>query len=157
SVAIVAHTLVGLPWGAAFVLGAVLSPTDPLAATSITSRLGAPRRVTGVIEGESLVNDGAALVVYGTAVARVVSGDFSPTLAALRLPLSIAGGIAIGSLVAWFISWALLRRLGRGYHTTVLVLVTAYVTYLCAEIAGASGVLAAVSGGIYIGRRMPLD
>lgn len=156
-VAVVAHMLIGLPWGAGFVLGAVLSPTDPLAATSITSRLRAPRRVTGVIEGESLVNDGAALVVYGTAVHAIFSGNFSIGSAVLKFPLSIVGGVVIGLLVAWFISWVLLRRLGRGYHTTILVLVTAYLTYLCANAVGASGVLAAVSGGIYIGWRMPID
>src|SRR5699024_3844196 len=62
-VATVAHALIGLPWGVAFVLGAVLSPTDPVAATAIAARLGAPRRVASVIEGESLVNDGVALTV----------------------------------------------------------------------------------------------
>lgn len=157
SVALVAHLLVGLPWGAAFVLGAILSPTDPVAATAIAARLGAPRRVTAVIEGESLVNDGAALVVYGAAVSAVVGGDFSLGVTALKFPAIILGGVAIGLLVAWFISWALLRRLGSGYHITVLVLLTAYVSYLTADVVGASGVLAAVTAGIYIGRRMPLD
>lgn len=157
SVALVAHVLVGLPWDAAFVLGAILSPTDPVAATAIASRLGAPRRVTGVIEGESLVNDGAALVVYGAAVSAVVSDNFSLGITALKFPAIILGGVAIGLLVAWFVSWALLRRLGSGYHITVLVVLTAYVSYLTADVAGASGVLAAVAAGIYIGRRMPLD
>lgn len=156
-VAAVGNALVGLPWGAAFVLGAVLSPTDPVAATAIASRLGAPRRVTGVIEGESLVNDGAALTVYGIAVGAVTGGEFFLGTAALRLPVNVLGGVAIGLLVAWLISWALLRRLGSGYHITVLTFLTAYVSYLCADVAGTSGVLAAVSAGIYIGRRMPVD
>lgn len=156
-VAVVAHTLIGLPWGAAFVLGAVLSPTDPVAATAIASRLGAPRRVTGVIEGESLVNDGAALTVYGIAVSVVAAGDFALTDAAIKFPATILGGIVIGLLVAWFISWALLRRLGSGYHNTVLVVLTAYLAYLAAHVVDASGVLAAVAAGIYIGRRMSRD
>src|SRR5690625_4532286 len=156
-VALVAHSFAGLPWGAAFVLGAILSPTDPVTATVIASRLGAPRRVTGVIEGESLVNDGVALVIYGTAVSAVYSGDYSTGFAALMLPATILGGIAIGLLVAWLVSWVLLRRLGSGYHIIVLALLTAYVAYLSAYAVGASGVLAAVAAGIYIGRRMPVD
>lgn len=156
-VAAVAHVLIGLPWAAAFVLGAVLSPTDPVTATAIASRLGAPRRVTAVIEGESLVNDGCALVLYTIAVGVVTGGNFSLGVAALRLPVTILGGIAIGLLVAWFVSWALLRRLGDGYHMTVLVLLTAYLSYLSADVAGTSGVLAAVTAGVYIGRRMPVD
>ncbi len=156
-VAAVAHTLVGIPWGAALVLGAVLSPTDPVAATAITSRLGAPRRVSAVIEGESLVNDGLALVLYAATVAAVVSGDFSWANLALDLPKNILGGIAVGLAVAWFISRALLRRLGPGYHNTVLILFCAYLAYLPADMIGVSGVLAAVSAGIYIGRRVPID
>ena len=77
-VAVAAHAAVpGLPWAAAFALGAIVSPTDPLAATTIMRRLGVPRRITSVIEGESLVNDGTALVAYRTAVAD--SRGSSPT------------------------------------------------------------------------------
>jgi CPA1 family monovalent cation:H+ antiporter len=156
-VAVVAHALAGLSWGAAFVLGAALSPTDPVAVTAIATRLGAPRRVVAVLEGESLVNDGTALVVYATAVEAVVFDDFSLGWTLLEFPVTVAGGIAVGLIVAWLVSWLLLRRLGRGYHSIVLVLFCAYLTYLSAELLHASGVLAAVSGGIYIGRRAPLD
>ena len=77
SVALVAHAVIdGLPWAAAFALGAIVSPTDPLAAVSITRRLGAPRRINTVIEGEALVNDGTALVAYRTAVSAAVGGSF---------------------------------------------------------------------------------
>src|SRR6187549_1327500 len=77
-VAVVAHELIpGLSWGVAFVLGAVVSPTDPTAATAIAERLGLPRRLVALIEGESLVNDGTALVAYKFAVVAVVSGTFS--------------------------------------------------------------------------------
>lgn len=155
-VAFVVHML-GMPWGPAFVLGAVLSPTDPVAATTITARLGAPHRVTAVIEGESLVNDGTALVIYAAVVSAVVTGHFSWSHLAFDFPMTILGGVAVGLAVAWFISWALLRRLSPGYHNTVLVLFSAYLTYLPAELLGVSGVLAAVTGGIYIGSRMPTD
>ena len=73
-VAVVAHEIVpGLPWAAAFVLGAVVSPTDPIAATAIMHRLGVPRRIVNIVEGESLVNDGTALVAYRFAVVAAVT------------------------------------------------------------------------------------
>ena len=83
SVARVAHYVIGLSWPARFVLGAVVSPTDPLAATAIGRRLGVPRRPLAIIEGESLVNDGTALVLFKFAVAAVVTGTFSLLHAAL--------------------------------------------------------------------------
>ena len=155
-VATVVHAL-GMAWGPALVLGAVLAPTDPVAATAIIARLGAPHRVTAVIEGESLVNDGSALVIYGAAVAAVVTGEFSLGRFALEFPLTIFGGVGIGLAVAWLFSWGLLRRLGPGYQNTVLILFCAYLTYLPAEMLGVSGILAAVTGGIYIGSRVPID
>ena len=77
AVAAVAHHVIGLSWPAAFVLGAVVSPTDPLAATTIAHRLGVPRRAVAIVEGESLVNDGTALILWKFAVAAVVTGSFS--------------------------------------------------------------------------------
>ena len=76
-VAVVAHEWIGLPWAVAFTLGAIVSPTDALAATEIAGRLGAPRRVVSLIEGESLVNDGTALVLYRAAVGAAIGGTFS--------------------------------------------------------------------------------
>ena len=72
AVAVAAHYVIGLSWAGGFVLGAVVSPTDPLAATSIAHRLGVPRRAIAIVEGESLVNDGTALVLFKFAVAAVV-------------------------------------------------------------------------------------
>src|SRR5215212_10342320 len=77
AVAVLAHALVDLPWAAAFVLGAILAPTDPVAAEAVFRRLGVPGRVGTVIEGESLINDGTGLVAYRIAVAAVVTGAFS--------------------------------------------------------------------------------
>src|SRR5215204_2602499 len=73
TVAVVAHAAIGLSWPAAFVLGVIVSPTDPVAATAIASRLGVPRRIATILEGESLINDGIALVLYRTAVASSVA------------------------------------------------------------------------------------
>src|SRR4051794_35863805 len=96
TVAIVAHWLVDLTWPAAFVLGAIVSPTDPVAATAIAARLGVPRRVVTIVEGESMVNDGTALVAYKFAVAAVVSGTFSAWEVPWRFLADAAGGVAIG-------------------------------------------------------------
>src|SRR3712207_4715447 len=113
TVAVVAHAAIdGLPWAAAFVLGAIVSPTDPIAATSIARRLGIPRGVVTVVEGESLVNDGSALVLYRVAVAAVVTGSFSVWEAGLRFVISAVGGVAIGIAVGFVVA-AVRREIGR--------------------------------------------
>jgi Sodium/hydrogen exchanger family len=103
AVAVVAHELVGIPWSAAFALGAVVSPTDPLAAGLITRRLDVPRRLVSAAEGEGLFNDATALVAYRVAVGAVVAGTFSLGQATLALIADAAGGIAIGLAVGWVI------------------------------------------------------
>ena len=101
-VAVVAHAMVpGLGWSSAFVLGAIVSPTDPTAATAIGERLGLPRRLAAVIDGESLVNDGTALVAYKYAVAAVVAGTFSFAHASVSFVLNVVGGIAVGLAVGY--------------------------------------------------------
>ena len=105
AVAVTAHALVdGLPWAAAFTLGAIVSPTDPLAAAAIARRLGVPRRLVTVLEGESLVNDATALVAYRIAVAAAVGGSFVAWEAGLRFVASAAGGVAIGLVVGWLVA-----------------------------------------------------
>jgi Na+/H+ antiporter len=155
AVAVVAHSVVdGLSWPAAFVLGAIVSPTDPIAATSIARRLGIPRRVVTVVEGESLVNDGTALVIYRVAVAAVVTGSFSVWEAGLRFAVNAAGGIAIGLLVG-FVVRRLRRRLDNPPTELTISLLTGYFAYLPAEGLGVSGVLAAVTVGVYMGWHAP--
>ena len=92
----IGHELIGLPWAMAFALGAIVSPTDPVAATAIMRRVGAPRRLVNVIEGESLVNDATALVAYRVAVA-AASAAASRAWTPARVPGRRRGGIAIGS------------------------------------------------------------
>ena len=92
TVAVVAHAAIGLSWPAAFVLGVIVSPTDPVAATAIAGRLGVPRRIATILEGESLINDGTALVLYRTAVAAAVAGRFSVFEAGADVGLSSVGG-----------------------------------------------------------------
>jgi monovalent cation/hydrogen antiporter len=155
AVAVTAHALIdGLPWAAAFAFGAIVSPTDPLAATQIARRLGVGRRIVTLIEGESLVNDATALVAYRLAVAVTLGGAFVAWEAGLRFVLSTIGGVAIGLVVGWVIAHVR-RRLEDPTIEIVLSLVTGYVAYLPAELVGASGVLAAVTAGLYVGWRAP--
>jgi Na+/H+ antiporter len=155
AVAAVAHFLIpDLGWQGAFVLGAIVSPTDPTAATAIAERLGLPRRIVALIEGESLVNDGTALVAYKFAVAAVVTGSFSLADATGSFVENVVGGIAIGLAVGYLIR-QLRRRLDDPPLEITISLLSGYFAYLPAQAAGFSGVLAAVTVGIYMGWHTP--
>jgi monovalent cation/hydrogen antiporter len=142
-----------MPWAAAFTLGAIVAPTDPLAATAIMRRMAVPRRMVSVVEGESLINDGTALVAYRAAVA-AVGGTFSIWEAGLEFVLSAAGGIAIGLAVGWVIA-EIRRRIDDIPVEITISLLSGYAGYLPAEAVGASGVLAAVTTGIVLGWMAP--
>lgn len=154
-VALVAHTVIdGMSWEVALTLGAILSPTDAIAATAIASRVSAPRRFITIVEGESLVNDSTALIAYKFAVAAAVSGSFSAMSASGEFVLNSVAGVAIGLAVGAVIAWT--RRAIDDAPTEITVsLVTPYFAYLPAEAAGVSAVLAAVTAGIYLGWRSP--
>lgn len=155
AVAAVAHAAIpGLDWPTAFVLGAIVSPTDPTAANAIAQRLGLPRRLVALIEGESLVNDGTALVAYRFAVAAVVTGSFSLAAASGRFVLNIVGGIAVG-LVVGLVIREVRRRLDNPPVEITISILSGYFAYLPAEAIGVSGVLAAVTVGIYMGWHTP--
>jgi monovalent cation/hydrogen antiporter len=155
AVAVVAHAVIpGIDWPTAFVLGAIVSPTDPTAATAIAQRLGLPRGLIALIEGESLVNDGTALVAYRVAVVAVVTGSFSLATASGRFVLNVVGGIAIGLAVGFLIRQAR-RRLDNPPVEITISLLSGYFAYLPAYAAGVSGVLAAVTVGIYMGWHTP--
>ena len=155
AVAVVAMAMVdGMTWPVAFALGAIVSPTDPLAASAIGRRLGVPRRLLTVLEGESLVNDATALVAYRVAVAAAVSGNFVAWQAGMRFVVGAAGGVAIGLLVGWLVA-EVRRRLDDPVVEIVVSVFTGYAAYLPAELLGVSGVLAAVTTGLYVGWRAP--
>ena len=153
-VAFAAHAVADLPWAEAFVLGVVVSPTDPIAATAIGRRLGVPRRLIDIIEGESLVNDGTALVLLRTALVAAVTGVFSPWDAGASLVLNIVGGVAVGLAVGY-----LIRRVRRVLDNppleVTIAFLTGYFAFLPASALGVSGVLAVVTAGIYIGWYTP--
>ena len=154
-VAWVAHSAVnGLPWSSAFVLGAVVSPTDPLAATSIAQRFGIPRRIVAIVEGEGLVNDGSALVLYKFAVLAVVSGSISMSSATLSFIWTVIGGVGIGLALGWVIRQVRLRLHNPPLEITI-ALFTGYFTFIPAYLLGASGVLAVVTAGVYVGWYTP--
>jgi CPA1 family monovalent cation:H+ antiporter len=152
-VAIVAHGLFpGIGWTAAVILGAVVAPTDPIAASAIFSRLGLPRRLVDVIEGESLINDATALVAVELATALAVSGA-EPRLEAglFRLLYVTGAAIAIGGAVATAVDW-LERRIDDGQIEIAISLMIPYAVYLAADAVHASGVVAVVTCGLMLTR-----
>jgi monovalent cation/hydrogen antiporter len=155
TVAAVAHTFVdGLSWPVCFVIGAIVAPTDAVAATAIASRLGLPRRLVTLIEGESLINDATALVAYSFAVAAVVTGQFSLWHATWRFGVDVVGGVAIGLAVGAVIR-QVRRRINHSPTEIAIALLSGYFAYLPAEAAGVSAVLAVVTVGIYVGWYTP--
>jgi CPA1 family monovalent cation:H+ antiporter len=149
-VAAVAHHVAGMPWGTALILGAVLSPTDPVAATTIASRVGAPRRYVTLVEGESLANDGTGLTLYKLAVTAAVAGGVSLLDGAAAFLANAAGGIAIGVAAAWVLA-RVRSRIDDPPTEIVVSLLSPYVAYLPAEAAGVSAVLATVTCGLLLG------
>jgi len=145
----------GLPLAAGMLLGAIVSPPDAIAVTGISQRLRLPRRLITIIEGESLINDATALVAYRFAIAAVAAGGvFSIPRATVTFFIIVIGGIAIGFIIALIVVW-LLQRLDDPPVQTTLTLLTPFLTYIAAEKAGVSGVLAVVTTGIYLGWRGP--
>src|SRR5438093_7209748 len=154
-VAWVAHLAIpGLPWAAAFPLGAAVSPPDVAAATAFLRRLPVPRQLVTILEGESMVNDAAAIVAYRVAVAAAVTGTFSFIHTGLRFLLVGAGGIVVGLAVGWLLG-AVRRHIHDPEVENTISLLTGYAAYLPAERLGVSGILAAVATGLYLGRVGP--
>jgi Na+/H+ antiporter len=145
--------LPGFDWRMGFALGAVVAPTDAIAATSIARRIGLPQQIVDILEGESLVNDASALLAFEFGVAMLVRGQ-SPTVISglLRLTYLAVGGIAIGLLLGVIVNW-LERRIDDGPIEIALSLLTPYAAYLAADSFQASGVLAVVVCGLYLSRR----
>jgi CPA1 family monovalent cation:H+ antiporter len=151
AVAVIAHWVIpGIGWPATFVLGAVVSPPDAVAATAIFQRLGAPSRIVTILEGESLINDASAIVLYTFAVAAVVTGEFSVSEALLEFVLVVAIGILIGAVIGQMIGWVT-DLLEDPSLALMMLLLTPAGTYLLAERLGGPGVLAVVTAGLIHG------
>jgi len=154
AIAFLAHHFMNLPLAAGFVLGAIVSPPDAIAATAIAERLRVPRRIVTVLEGESLVNDATALVAYRFAIMAVVTGSFSLGQASLKFFVVCFGGILMGLVVGRLAEWFHKRVQDAPIEITVSLL-TPFAAYLPAERLGISGVLAVVTAGLYLGWRLP--
>ena len=152
SVAAVAHALFGLDWAPALALGAIVSPTDALAATTIMERVHAPRRLVAILEGESLVNDASGLVAYRFAIAAALTGGFSLLSATGQFVLLAVGGVLVGVAVG-LVQMKILARLDDRPVEVLVGVVAAYAAYLLAERLRLSGVLACVSAGL-VGSRL---
>jgi monovalent cation/hydrogen antiporter len=156
AVAAIVHLLAPqVGWPAAFVLGAIVSPPDPVAASAVLRPLGAPRDVTTILEGEGLINDATALVAYRLAVAAVVAGSFSLWHAAGSFLITGLGGALVGLAAGWLIAFV---RTHMGHVVVVenaLSLLSPFIAYLPADALHTSGVLAVVTMGVYLGIRGP--
>ena len=154
AVALLAHHFMDLPLAAGFVLGAIVSPPDAIAATAIADRLRVPRRIVTILEGESLVNDATALVAYRFAVVAVTTGSFSLASAGGQFFIVGLGGILIGLAVGW-LAERFHKRVDDAPIEITVSLLTPFAAYLPAERLGVSGVLAVVTAGLYLGWRTP--
>jgi Na+/H+ antiporter len=149
AVATVAHYLLGLSWALGFILGAIVSPPDAVAPMALLRHLQLPRRLTTILEGESLVNDATALVAFSFAVGAVVTGTFSPAAAASKFILVVVGELAYGIAAGWLM--LRLRHYARDPRAEVLLaLVTPFVAFWLPHELGGSGVVACVTAGLYV-------
>lgn len=151
AVGVVAHWVVpGLPWGACFALGAIVSPPDAVAAKAVLERLALPRRLMAILEGESLLNDAAGLVLYRFAVAAALTGTFNTQQALTSFAVLALGGVAVGVAVGWLVV-TLLRYLEDGYLMITAAVLSSWISYIAGDLAGVSGVIATVCCGMVLG------
>lgn len=151
AIAVVVYYFVpGFSWPEAFVLGAIISPPDAVAATSATKGLGVPKRVVTILEGESLVNDATGLIAYKYAVTAVLTGVFSLWEAGFQFILVAGGGIVTGLVIGWLFRW--IHRITPDNPTTdtTLTFLTPFIAYLAADEMQVSGVLSVVAAGLFL-------
>ncbi len=153
-VGVVAHYLItDLSWAQAFLLGAIVSPPDAVAATSITKGLGLHPRIIAILEGESLVNDASGLIAYKYALAAIVTGSFVLTEASLQFIWVIAAGVGVGLLIGYLMFQVHRRFICDPVIEVTLTFLTPFASYLIAEHFHISGVLAVVTTGLYLSFR----
>ncbi|HTJ64942.1 MAG TPA: Na+/H+ antiporter [Alphaproteobacteria bacterium] len=149
AVAIVTHYILGLPWAIGFVLGAIVSPPDAVAPMAIARRFSVPERILTVLEGEGLVNDATALILFSFAVAAVDTGHFSYVAAVTKFFAIVGGELVWGAVVGWAALY--LRRWARDAHVEIAIsMLTPFVSFWIPEALGGSGVLATVTAGLVI-------
>jgi CPA1 family monovalent cation:H+ antiporter len=155
AVAAATHYLIGLRWDVGFLLGAIVSPPDAVAPLAIARRLGIPRRILVVLEGEGLGNDATALILYRFAVIAITTGAFSLSKATGKFAGVVVGELLFGIAVGWLTLRA--RHYARDPQVEItLSLITPYIAYWVPEHLGGSGVLATVACGLYVSWNGPL-
>jgi len=155
AVAAIARTLVPeLPWAPAIVLGAVVAPPDAAAATAVLRHLRPPRRILTILEGESLLNDASALLIYRLAIGAVAAGGFSLSAVAPTFLLAVAGSVVVGPVLGW-VTLRLTERIEHIPSAIILQFVTTFGVWILAENIGLSAVLTMVSYAITVARRAP--
>ena len=156
SVAVASHYFIpGFTWPMAFVLGAIVSPPDAVAASGIIKGLGLNKRVITILQGESLVNDASALIAYRFAIAAMTTGSFMLWRAGLEFFILVIGGILIGAMIAYVFIQIHKRILDSSIISTSFTILTPFISYLIAEHLNTSGVLSVVSTGLIISWRAP--
>lgn len=141
-------------WAECFLLGAIISPTDATSATSIIKKLGAPRRLISILEGESLLNDATALILFRFSLAAILGSSYSLSSAAMHFVFMASGGVIFG-LVIGITSIYLLPKISSITAETTFTFITAYIAFLISEYVGVSSIIATVVCGIYCGIRFP--
>lgn len=149
--AVAGHLVADLPWVAAFALGALCAPTDPVSASAIVRKIGAPEQIVIILEGESLINDGTGLAAFQVAIA-AGAGGISIGQGILKFVTIAVGGAAVGLAAGWLVVFVR-RRLNEPSLEVAIGLLGAFGSYAAADAAGCSGVLAAVAAGLIVGRR----
>jgi monovalent cation/hydrogen antiporter len=155
AVAAATHYLIGLPWSIGFLLGAIVAPPDAVAPLAIARRLGIPRRILVVLEGEGLANDATALILYRFALGAILSGTFSLSKATGTFAAIVVGEILFGVAIGWLSLRA--RHSARDPQVELtLSLITPYIAYWLPEHVGGSGVIATVACGLFVSWNGPL-
>src|SRR5258708_3252033 len=149
------HYLIGLPWDVGFLLGAIVAPPDVVAPLAIARKLGMPRRILVVLEGEGLANDAPALILCRFAVAAISTGLFSLPKATGTFAIIVVGELLFGAAVGW-LSLRMRHRARDPQVEITLSLITPYIAYWIPEHFGGSGVIATVACGLYISWNGPL-
>ncbi len=155
AVAVAVHAIVpGMPWAVAFVLGAIVAPTDELASAPILERFRLPRHIIAIVEGESLVNDALSLVLYSAAVTAAVTGVFRLGSVLLYIVVAAVGAVVLGLIVgrAAIEGW---RRIADTQLQGVISVLIPFLAYLPADRLGLSGVLSVVTAGVISSRESP--
>jgi Na+/H+ antiporter len=146
------HALLPVPWAVALAIGAVVAPPDAVAATAIGRRIGLPRRIVTILEGESLLNDATALVALGTALAVAEGSGFEPAEVGLDFVVAAGGGVLVG-FVFFLVVAKVRRHLSDPVLDSALSLVVPFAAFVLAEEVHASGVIAVVVAGLLLGHK----